>query len=107
MPDCKPEDLKLDLKSTGLTFTGKSDSLKKTYHVELEFYGEVDVDASKINHTSKNVELVLRKSELKDEFWPRLLKGAQKVHFLKTDFDKVCLRLWTPEIEEMLMFAVG
>lgn len=33
--------------------------------------------------------MVLRKKELKEEFWPRLLKEAKKVHYLKTDFDKV------------------
>ncbi|KFY10010.1 hypothetical protein V492_05246 [Pseudogymnoascus sp. VKM F-4246] len=95
VPDCKPEDLKLDLKPTGLTFNGKSDSLKKSYHVELELYAEIDVDNSKINHTSKNVELVLRKKEAKEEFWPRLLKDSKKVHYLKTDFDK-----WVDEDEQ-------
>jgi hypothetical protein len=33
--------------------------------------------------------LVLRKKELKEEYWPRLLKDNKKVHYLKTDFDKV------------------
>jgi hypothetical protein len=33
--------------------------------------------------------LVLRKKELKEEYWPRLLKDSKKVHYLKTDFDKV------------------
>jgi hypothetical protein len=88
VPDVKKSNLKLDLKSTGLTFTGISDSLKRAYHVELEFYADIDVKESKINHTAKNVEIVLRKAELKEEFWPRLLKDAKKVHFLKTDFDK-------------------
>lgn len=46
-------------------------------------------EESKINHTGKNVELVLRKKELKEEYWPRLLKESKKLHFLKTDFDKV------------------
>jgi hypothetical protein len=32
---------------------------------------------------------VLRKKELKEEFWPRLLKENKKQHFLKTNFDKV------------------
>jgi hypothetical protein len=32
---------------------------------------------------------VLRKKELKQEFWPRLLKDNKKMHFLKTNFDKV------------------
>ena len=34
-------------------------------------------------------ELILRKKELVSEYWPGLLKDNQKVHFLKTDFDKV------------------
>jgi hypothetical protein len=63
--------------------------LKKTYHVELQFYGEIDTAESKIHHTAKNVEMVLRKKELDDAYWPRLLKDSKKVHFLKTDFDKV------------------
>lgn len=31
----------------------------------------------------------MRKKELKEEYWPRLVKDTQKLHFLKTDFDKV------------------
>jgi len=95
VPDVPPSNLKLDLKSQSLTFTGHSDTLKKTYHLELEFYGEIDEKDSKIHHTPKNVEMVLRKKELKEEFWPRLLKDAKKVHFLKTDFDK-----WVDEDEQ-------
>jgi len=95
VPDVPKDKLKLDLKSTGLTFTGQSDSLKRTYHVELEFYDEIDTQESKVNHTGKNVELVLRKKDLKEEYWPRLLKESKKVHFLKTDFDK-----WVDEDEQ-------
>lgn len=95
VPDVKPANLKLQLKPQGLTFSGHSDSLKRDYHVELEFYAEIDEKESKINHTAKNVEMVLRKKELKEEFWPRLLKDAKKVHFLKTDFDK-----WVDEDEQ-------
>lgn len=87
--------MKLDLKDSSLTFTGYSESLKRTYHVELEFYAEVDPKESKINHSAKNIEMILRKKELKEEFWPRLLKDAKKVHFLKTDFDK-----WVDEDEQ-------
>lgn len=47
------------------------------------------MENSKTNHTSAKVEFVLRKKELKEEFWPRLLKDSKKMHFLKTDFDKV------------------
>jgi len=95
VPDVQPSNLKLDLKSQSLTFSGHSDSLKRSYHLELEFFAEVDEKESKINHTAKNVELVLRKKELKEEFWPRLLKDSKKVHFLKTDFDK-----WVDEDEQ-------
>lgn len=95
VPDVQPSKLKLDLKDSSLTFTGYSESLKRTYHVELEFYAEVDPKESKINHSAKNIEMILRKKELKEEFWPRLLKDAKKVHFLKTDFDK-----WVDEDEQ-------
>ena len=46
-------------------------------------------EKTKKNHTGKNIELVLFKKELKEEYWPRLLKEKGKVHFLRTDFDKV------------------
>lgn len=95
MPDVQKQNLKLDLKPTGLTFKAISDSLKRSYALDLEFYAEIDVENSKINHTGKNVEIVLRKKEMKEEFWPRLLKDAKKVHYLKTDFDK-----WVDEDEQ-------
>ncbi|KAB5586107.1 HSP20-like chaperone [Coniochaeta sp. 2T2.1] len=95
VPDVPASNLKLDLKPQGLTFTGRSDSLKRTYHLEIEFFAEIDDANSKVNHTGKNVELKLRKKELKAEYWPRLLKDAKKVHYLKTDFDK-----WVDEDEQ-------
>lgn len=95
VPDVQPAKLKLDLKPTSLSFEGHSDSLKRDYAIKLEFYGEIDEKESKISHTAKNIEFVLRKKELKEEFWPRLLKDAKKVHFLKTDFDK-----WVDEDEQ-------
>ncbi|KAL3421476.1 cs domain-containing protein [Phlyctema vagabunda] len=95
VPDCPPSNLKLELKPQGLSFSGHSDSLKRTYAVDLDFYAEIDKEQSKIHHTPKNVQMVLRKKELKEEFWPRLLKDAKKVHFLKTDFDK-----WVDEDEQ-------
>ncbi|KAL2135217.1 hypothetical protein VTI74DRAFT_9309 [Chaetomium olivicolor] len=95
VPDVPTANLKLDLKPTGLSFTGHSDTLKKTYHVELEFYAEIDPAESKVNHTARDVEMKLRKKELKEEYWPRLLKDTKKAHFLKTDFDK-----WVDEDEQ-------
>jgi len=95
VPDVQASKLKLDLKPTSLSFSGHSDSLKRDYQLELDFYAEIDPTESKINPTGKNIEMVLRKKELKEEFWPRLLKDAKKVHFLKTDFDK-----WVDEDEQ-------
>ncbi|KAK6587115.1 hypothetical protein PZA11_000405 [Diplocarpon coronariae] len=95
VPDVQKSNLKLDIKSQSLAFSGHSDSLKRDYHLELTFWGEIVESETKINHTAKNIALVLRKKELKEEFWPRLLKDAAKVHFLKTDFDK-----WVDEDEQ-------
>jgi len=93
--DVPEEGMKLDLQPTKLTFTGTSTSKKVTYHVELEFYTEIDPKESKIHHTGRDIVLVLRKKELKEEYWPRLLKESRKLHFLKTDFDK-----WIDEDEQ-------
>lgn len=92
-PDAPKIDV--DLKSTSLTFTGNSDTKNTRYHVELQLYGEIDTENSKTHHTSRGVEFVLRKKELKSEYWPRLLKESKRVHFLKTDFDK-----WVDEDEQ-------
>lgn len=74
---------------TKLSFKGTSTSKKVTYAVDLEFFAEIDPKESKIHHTGRDIELVLRKKELKEEYWPRLLKDNKKMHFLKTNFDKV------------------
>lgn len=95
VPDVPAKSLKLDIKPTGLSFTGTSDSKKTTYHVDLELYGEIDPQNSKTHHTAANIQLVLRKKELKEEYWPRLLKDSKKAHFLRTDFDK-----WVDEDEQ-------
>jgi hypothetical protein len=87
--DVPSSDLKLDLQPTSLSFKGVSTSKKVTYAVDLGFYAEIDPKESKIHHTDRDIEMVLRKKELKEEYWPRLLKESKKMHFLKTDFDKV------------------
>ncbi|PHH63270.1 hypothetical protein CDD81_6127 [Ophiocordyceps australis] len=96
VPDIPKDGLQLDIKPTSLTFTGTSGTLKRKYHLELEFYAEIDPAGSKINHTSKNIEMKLQKKELKEEYWPRLLKDSKKLHFLKTDFEK-----WVDEDEQI------
>lgn len=95
VPDVPKDGLKLDLKPSTLTFAGTSGTLKRKYHVELEFFAEIDPAESKINHTAKNIEIKLQKKDLKEEYWPRLLKEDKRLHFLKTDFDK-----WVDEDEQ-------
>ncbi len=88
-PDVPPKSLKVDLKPTSLTFTGHSETKQTTYHVELVFFEEIDPEKSQTHHTSRDVVFKLRKKEMKEEYWPRLLKDSKRMHFLKTDFDKV------------------
>ncbi|EQK98614.1 Hsp90 binding co-chaperone Sba1 [Ophiocordyceps sinensis CO18] len=95
VPDVSEKDTKLDLQPTSLSFTGTSTTLKRKFHVDLDFYAEIDPAESKINQTSKNIEIKLQKKELKEEYWPRLLKDSKKPHFLKTNFDK-----WADEDEQ-------
>lgn len=87
-PDVDKAGAKLSITPTNVSFAGYS---KKgiNYDVSLDLYGEIDTEHTKVNHNDREVELVLRKKELKEEYWPRLLKSTQKAHFLKTDFDKV------------------
>jgi hypothetical protein len=88
VPDVPKSSADLSITPSNVSFTGTN--IKGTkYHVSLDLYGEIDPENSKVNHTARGVELVLRKKELKTEYWPRLLKDSKKVHFLRTDFDKV------------------
>ena len=103
VPDVSKEKIQLDLQSNTLQFQGYSETKKATYAVKLEFYAEIDPSASKINHTPRDVEIVLQKKELDEKFWPRLLKDKAKVHFLKTDFDKVRIRMNSPGVFELLL----
>lgn len=93
VPDVPKSSAKLNITPTSISFAGHSETKKVDYKVDLELFGEIDVDNSKIHHSPRGVDLVLRKKELKLEYWPRLLKEAKKVHFLKTNFDKVGLPL--------------
>lgn len=89
VPDVDPKQIKLDIQPTYVDFTGYSNTKKADYAVKLELYGEIDPSATKVHHTARDVEMVLQKKELAEEYWPRLLKDKAKVHFLKTNFDKV------------------
>ncbi|KAF8456901.1 HSP20-like chaperone [Terfezia claveryi] len=89
-----PESCKCEITPTGITFSGTNNK-EVNYAVDLEFYDEIVPEESKKHITSRGAEFVLRKKELKTEFWPRLLKESKRMHFLKTDFDK-----WVDEDEQ-------
>ncbi|OJJ51103.1 hypothetical protein ASPZODRAFT_127116 [Penicilliopsis zonata CBS 506.65] len=93
-PDVPKSSADLSITSSNVTFTGTTTKSVK-YHVSLDLFDEIDPENSKVNHTDRGVELILRKKELKEEYWPRLLKTAKKAHFIKTDFDK-----WVDEDEQ-------
>lgn len=84
-----PKSADIKLTENNVSFTGTNMKGNK-YSVSLDLYAEIDVDNSKVHHSPRGVEMVLRKKKLGLEYWPRLLKEAKKVHFVKTDFDKVC-----------------
>ena len=94
-PDVPESASKIDLKPQSITFTGHSDTKKTDYHVALDFFAEIDVENSPTHHTARDFEFVLRKKEMQAEFWPRLTKEKQRLHFLKTNFDK-----WVDEDEQ-------
>lgn len=88
-PDVPRASATLNITQKNVSFSGDSKKGVR-YDVSLDLFAEIDPENSKVNHNDREVELVLRKKELKEEFWPRLLETKQKIHFLKTDFEKVC-----------------
>ncbi len=91
----------LDLKASGFTFKADiaEDKAKgiqpKHYEFQLDFYEEIDPEASKVSQSSKSLYLALRKKEKKLDYWPRLSKEKVRLHNVKTDFDK-----WVDEDEQ-------
>lgn len=105
--DVPKDQADLNIAPSNVSFTGTTLKGQK-YHVSLDLYAEIDPENSKVNHNARGVELVLRKKELKEQYWPRLLKDTKRLHFLRTDFDKVCAA-GNPnrDLVWMLMNAVG
>lgn len=88
-----PPETKFELTSTGFTFNASvGDSSKnipsKSYSFSLEFFDEIDTEASKTTLNSKHLYAVLRKKTAQEEYWPRLTKDKVRLHNVKTDFDK-------------------
>lgn len=91
-----PINIKLDLTSSSLKLSADSQDNGTHYSLELDFFDEIDTENSHKNTESGHqIYLILRKKNLKEEFWPRLTKEKLKFHYIKTDFDK-----WVDEDEQ-------
>lgn len=86
---------KIELTSTGIKLDADSEDDSNHYALSLEFYDEIDAEASKRKSNGNSISFILRKKNLNAEYWPRLTKEKVKLHFLKTDFDK-----WRDEDEQ-------
>jgi prostaglandin-E synthase len=103
LQDCKNVDLAVtndgDKKSGHIHFKGTAHSHatgpeEHVYELDLNLYDEIDVDDVKEHRTDRTLRLLIAKKE-EGPFWPRLLKEAGKVSYIKTDFDR-----WVDEDEE-------
>ncbi|GAA5946405.1 hypothetical protein JCM3765_000229 [Sporobolomyces pararoseus] len=65
----------------------------KEYEFELELFEPVEVLRKDLK--GKSLFVVLKKQNMKEEYWPRLTKDKVKLNFLKTDFN-----LWKDEDEQ-------
>ncbi|ORY85753.1 HSP20-like chaperone [Protomyces lactucae-debilis] len=88
------EDPKISIESKSLKVHGK-DKHGKEYALDLEFFAEVEAEATKQRHTGLNLFFIFQKKEDKAEFWPRLTSSKAKQHNIRTDFDK-----WVDEDEQ-------
>ncbi|KAK7029683.1 p23 chaperone protein wos2 [Paramarasmius palmivorus] len=100
LPDIQESTLEYELTPTNISFKARAgDASKgieeKDYAFDLEFFSEVIPEESSKRLTSRSLNLVLRKKELNEEYWPRLTKAKVKNTFIKTDFSK-----WVDEDEQ-------
>lgn len=91
LPDAKNAQVKLEPDGR-FTFTASSKDTK--YETELQFYGRVKVDTSKINEGRRHTFCIIEKEE--KAWWERLLKKEGKAPpFVKADWNH-----WIDEDEE-------
>merc|ERR1712131_66900 len=64
---------------------GKKSPNKKQYRNELDLYGKVDIKSCGYQEFGRSVKCLLPRKEA-GEYWPRLTKEKQKIHWLKVDF---------------------
>ncbi|EAU92963.1 wos2 [Coprinopsis cinerea okayama7 len=97
LPNIDPSTLEYKLTANSIHFKAKAGTptADKEYGFDIDLFEEVDPEASKNNLTTRSLVAVIRKKELKEEYWPRLTKEKVRNAFIKTDFDK-----WVDEDEQ-------
>jgi len=70
-----------------LTFKGVAGAEKTEYEANIEFFKEIDAEKARRLPGDRSIQYVIPKKEA-GAFWPRLLKDAKKVPWLKVDFEK-------------------
>jgi len=93
--DVHKDILKLDIQPEKITYSGTDSKNKTDYHLEIDLFAEIDPSESKYSHTDRDTVIILRKKEVKQEYWPRLTKVKGRYNNIKTDFDK-----WVDEDEQ-------
>jgi len=100
-PELEP-DYQLNITASKLSFKGVTKAAAgslphRQYAFDLELFGEVEPESAKKSEhlTGKSLNLILKKKELKEDYWPRLSKD-KRVNFIKTDFFK-----WKDQDEQM------
>ncbi|CAK0742899.1 hypothetical protein CVIRNUC_001428 [Coccomyxa viridis] len=68
---------------------------KHQYALDIDLFGEVNSDESKISISGRKVVLVIAKAGSTEEYWPRLLHSKQKQNNITVDWDK-----WVDEDEQ-------
>ena len=87
-------DPKIDIQPKSVDISG-SDKHGKAYKLHLDLFDEIEPEATKQRHNDLNLFFVLQKKQDKLDFWPRLAAGKDKLHNVRTDFDK-----WVDEDEQ-------
>ncbi|KAH7883975.1 HSP20-like chaperone [Phlebopus sp. FC_14] len=96
LPDIIESTLQYDLKPSSLVVNATAGTgEQKNYEFSLNFFADVVPEQSIKRLTSRSLIAVLRKKELKSEYWPRLTKEKVKTPYIKTDFSK-----WVDEDEQ-------
>lgn len=83
--DCK--NAVVNFNEKGLSFSGKGGAEHLDYELVLEFYKKINPKESKFAVLSRHIPMVIKKED-GGPYWPRLITGTNKVHWLKTDFEK-------------------